>query len=90
VSDDFDGDARPIGPAPDLGADEYGTPPAMEFTLYLPLVAKGWSAPISQRMPEPVVGPTVQPADLIQPSHLVYHRAFRLPALPGDDEHSWK
>jgi hypothetical protein len=24
--DDFDGDARPIGPAPDVGADEYGVP----------------------------------------------------------------
>ena len=27
VSDDYDGDARPIGPAPDVGADEYGVPP---------------------------------------------------------------
>ena len=27
VSDDFDGDPRPIGVAPDLGADEYGDPP---------------------------------------------------------------
>ncbi|HDQ73838.1 MAG TPA: hypothetical protein ENN19_17345 [Chloroflexi bacterium] len=27
VSDDFDGDARPIGPAPDVGADEYGVAP---------------------------------------------------------------
>lgn len=26
VSDDFDGDARPLGPAPDVGADEYGEP----------------------------------------------------------------
>jgi hypothetical protein len=26
VTDDFDGDARPIGPAPDVGADEYGLP----------------------------------------------------------------
>jgi hypothetical protein len=90
VSDDFDGDARPIGLAPDLGADEYGTPPAMEFALYLPLVAKGWSAPVSQRTLESIVGPTGQPADLIQPSPLVYHGAFRLPDLPGDDEHSWK
>jgi hypothetical protein len=29
VTDDFDGDARPIGAAPDVGADEYGiSPPA--------------------------------------------------------------
>ena len=27
VSDDFDGDARPIGAAPDVGADEYDFPP---------------------------------------------------------------
>jgi hypothetical protein len=27
VTDDYDGDARPIGPAPDIGADEYGAPP---------------------------------------------------------------
>ncbi len=27
VTNDFDGDARPIGPAPDVGADEYGEPP---------------------------------------------------------------
>ncbi len=27
VSDDFDGDPRPIGAAPDVGADEYGVPP---------------------------------------------------------------
>jgi len=26
VADDVDGDARPIGPAPDVGADEYGVP----------------------------------------------------------------
>jgi hypothetical protein len=27
VTDDYDGDRRPIGPASDVGADEYGTPP---------------------------------------------------------------
>jgi hypothetical protein len=27
VTDDYDGDPRPIGPASDVGADEYGTPP---------------------------------------------------------------
>jgi len=26
VTDDYDGDVRPIGPAPDVGADEYGAP----------------------------------------------------------------
>jgi len=30
--DDIDGDARPIGPAPDVGADEYGTPPPAAVT----------------------------------------------------------
>ncbi len=32
VTDDFDGDARPIGPASDVGADEYGTPPPEAVT----------------------------------------------------------
>jgi hypothetical protein len=32
VTDDFDGDARPIGPAPDVGADEYGVPPPAAVT----------------------------------------------------------
>ncbi len=32
VTDDFDGDARPIGPAPDVGADEYGQPPPAPVT----------------------------------------------------------
>jgi hypothetical protein len=39
VNDDFDGEPRPIGPAPDIGADEYGaSPPAR---LFLPLILKG-------------------------------------------------
>jgi len=39
VSDDFDGDARPIGPAPDVGADEF-YPPA----IYVPLVVSNWTS----------------------------------------------
>ncbi len=38
VTDDFDGDARPIGPAPDVGADEHGN--ASQFCVYLPLMIK--------------------------------------------------
>ena len=37
VTDDLDGDRRPIGPAPDVGADEYGVaPPTLK--LFLPIV----------------------------------------------------
>ncbi len=32
VTDDYDGDPRPIGPASDVGADEYGTPPPSAVT----------------------------------------------------------
>jgi len=42
VPDDHDGDARPIGPAPDVGADEYGAPLVYDHRLYLPLVIKTW------------------------------------------------
>ena len=40
VPDDYDGFARPIGPAPDVGADEYGVPPTLNKHVYLPLVRK--------------------------------------------------
>jgi hypothetical protein len=41
VTDDFDGDGRPTGPAPDIGADEYGGAP-FEPTdwIYLPIMTK--------------------------------------------------
>ena len=39
IADDFDGDLRPIGDAPDVGADEYGTPPPTR-KIFLPLVTK--------------------------------------------------
>jgi len=51
VTDDFDGDARPVGPAPDVGADEYGaptptptstptTPAPQDIYHYLPVVLR--------------------------------------------------
>jgi hypothetical protein len=36
VTDDFDAQARPIGSASDVGADEYGAAPAGEIVQYLP------------------------------------------------------
>ncbi|MBU1877479.1 MAG: right-handed parallel beta-helix repeat-containing protein, partial [Chloroflexi bacterium] len=74
VTGDYDGDARPIGSAPDVGADEYMAPIGpLDYWLYLPLVLRGWGASV----------PTPPPSgDLIQPSDLVYQGAFRLPADP--------
>lgn len=40
VTDDFDGDGRPSGPAPDVGADEYRLL-SLEPGNYLPLVRRG-------------------------------------------------
>lgn len=41
VFDDFDGQARPISAAPDVGADEYASPgPGLALRLFLPLVRR--------------------------------------------------
>lgn len=41
VTDDFDGDGRPAGPAPDIGADEYGGAPFEPTAwVYLPMVTR--------------------------------------------------
>ncbi|MBN1179694.1 MAG: right-handed parallel beta-helix repeat-containing protein [Anaerolineae bacterium] len=76
VSDDVDGDLRPIGSAPDIGADEFGTPappPELTPTAYLPIVTAV----------APVAGARIQPEDLF------YLGAFRLPDVAGADEFSW-
>ncbi len=39
VPDDYDGAARPIGPSPDVGADEY-RPPLDDEKIYLPLLTR--------------------------------------------------
>ena len=39
VSDDFDGDLRPMGEAPDVGGDEYSTP-LFHWQVFLPMVIK--------------------------------------------------
>ncbi len=41
VPDDYDGFARPYGPAPDIGADEYVPPFTPNHFLYLPWITSG-------------------------------------------------
>ncbi|MBN1992497.1 MAG: right-handed parallel beta-helix repeat-containing protein, partial [Anaerolineae bacterium] len=53
ITNDFDGDLRPNGSAPDAGADEY-----YPDTVYLPVVTKTPASP-------PADGALVQPADLV-------------------------
>ncbi|MBN1659251.1 MAG: right-handed parallel beta-helix repeat-containing protein [Anaerolineae bacterium] len=84
VPADVDGDPRPIGPAPDVGADEYRVVPPPAYAVYLPLVLKTW--PTAQ----PTTQPTNQPTSRLDPSALVYQGAFRLPDVAGADEVSWK
>jgi hypothetical protein len=121
VPDDFDGDTRPIGSAPDVGADERGaseptetptptstgsptptptetptptatkTPPNLMPRAYLPIILKALTltpSPTPTATPTPTSIPTPTPTtppsgDLIQPSDLAYHGAFRLPDSPG-------
>lgn len=47
VPDDFDGDARPIGDAPDIGADEVSTPSPPAASLHLEAPVTGTSWPVS-------------------------------------------
>ena len=89
VPDDYDGDARPIGPAPDVGADEYGAPPAPNYAVYLPLVLRGWSDPAPTPTVEPTAEPTPPATDLLQPGDLAYRGAFRLPADPAGMGWEW-
>ena len=40
VTDDIDGPGRPVGAAPDLGADEYGNAVIKVYDLFLPMTIR--------------------------------------------------
>ena len=76
VTDDFDGDARPIGPAPDVGADEYGvalstatptpspTSTATPTPTQTPTPTATWTPTAT-----PTNTPTATPTDTPTPTH---------------------
>jgi hypothetical protein len=86
VPADIDGQGRPLGPAPDAGADEYAPAPALTPRLYLPVILRGYDRAV------PVPTPTTQPpvgGGLISPADLVYRGAFRLPPHPTGEGWEW-
>ena len=58
VTDDFDGDARPIGPAPDVGADEYGVALSTATPTPSPTSTATPGTPTSTATPTPTQTPT--------------------------------
>jgi hypothetical protein len=60
VSDDFDGEARPIGAAPDVGADEYGIPaPEAVTDLYVTDVVTNGTLTFTLRWTAPAHAATI-------------------------------
>lgn len=89
VPADVDGDARPNGAAPDVGADEYVEPAELVPWVYLPLILRAYTP--SPTPPTEIPTETPPPTgDLIHPSDLNYRGAFRLPDSPGmPDNMGW-